>query len=62
MDKKLLEILVCPSCKGPVLYQASAAKLVCCACRVAYLIEDDIPVMLENKAIALSLEEVDACR
>ena len=57
MDKKLLEILVCPVCKGPLGYDRAAAELVCKADRLAYPIRDDIPVMLEDEARKLSDDE-----
>ena len=57
MDNKLLDILVCPLCKGPLLYQKSRAELICKPCRLAYPIKDDIPVMLEEEARKLSPEE-----
>lgn len=58
MDKKLLEILVCPVCKGPLKYDKAKAELVCKADRLAYPIRDDIPVMLEDEARRLTDEEV----
>lgn len=57
MDGKLLEILVCPLCKGPLLYQKPQAELVCKPCRLAYPVKDDIPVMLEDEARKLPPEE-----
>lgn len=60
MDRKLLEILVCPVCKGELLYDKDARELICKPCRLAYPIRDDIPVMLESEARRLSLEEYDA--
>ncbi len=57
MDKKLLEILVCPICKGPLVYKKEEAELICKADRLAYPIRDDIPVMLEDEARALDAEE-----
>ncbi len=57
MDKKLLEILVCPVCKGPLVYKKTAAELICKADRLAYPIRDDIPVMLEQEARQLGAEE-----
>ncbi|MCX8018220.1 MAG: Trm112 family protein [Rhodocyclaceae bacterium] len=57
MDPRLLEILVCPLCKGPLDYRKAAAELVCHACRLAYPIKDDIPVMLEDEARALAADE-----
>ena len=50
MDTKLLEILVCPLCKGPLLYRKAEAELVCKADKLAYPIRDGIPVMLESEA------------
>ncbi|MFN4148929.1 MAG: Trm112 family protein [Rhodocyclaceae bacterium] len=57
MDPRLLEILVCPLCKGPLDYRKEAAELVCKACRLAYPIRDDIPIMLEDEARQLAPEE-----
>lgn len=57
MDKKLLDILVCPLCKGPLVYNKAAQELICKADRLAYPIRDDIPVMLEGEARRLEAEE-----
>ncbi|MBI3343825.1 MAG: Trm112 family protein [Gammaproteobacteria bacterium] len=57
MDKKLLEILVCPICKGPLVYKKDQAELICKADRLAYPIRDDIPVMLEQEARQLPPDE-----
>jgi uncharacterized protein YbaR (Trm112 family) len=57
MDARLLEILVCPVCKGPLENRRDAAELVCKACRLAYPVKDDIPVMLEDEARPLGTEE-----
>jgi uncharacterized protein YbaR (Trm112 family) len=57
MDPKLLDILVCPLCKGPLLYRKAEKELVCKGCRLAYPIRDDIPVMLEDDARKLPPEE-----
>ncbi len=57
MDARLLEILVCPLCKGPLDYRKNQGELVCKACRLAFPIKDDIPVMLEDEARQLSPEE-----
>jgi len=57
MDKKLLEILVCPLCKGPLHYVKAANELICKADRLAYPIRDGIPVMLENEARQLAADE-----
>ena len=50
LDPKLLEILACPLCKGPLIYKKANAELLCKPCRLAYPIKDDIPVMLEEDA------------
>ncbi|HEX9813011.1 MAG TPA: Trm112 family protein [Burkholderiales bacterium] len=50
MDSKLLDILVCPICKGRLIYDKAKSELVCRADRLAYPIRDDIPVMLEDEA------------
>jgi uncharacterized protein YbaR (Trm112 family) len=57
VDAKLLDILVCPACKGPLLYRRAEHELLCKACRLAYPIRDDIPVMLEDEARKLPPEE-----
>jgi hypothetical protein len=57
MDARLLEILVCPVCKGPLDFRKANRELVCKACRLAYPVRDDIPVMLEEEARQLSQEE-----
>ena len=57
MDAKLLEILVCPLCKGPLVYRKAEQELVCKPCRLAYPIRDGIPVMLEEEARKLPPEE-----
>ncbi|MFA7094942.1 MAG: Trm112 family protein [Gammaproteobacteria bacterium] len=57
MDKKLLDILVCPICKGPLVYKKAAQELICKADRLAYPIRDDIPVMLEQEARQLASDE-----
>lgn len=57
MDKKLLEILVCPACKGKLINTKN--ELICRFDRLAYPIRDGIPVMLENEARKISLEEKD---
>ena len=59
MDKKLLEILVCPLCKGDLIYKKDEQELICKADRLAYPIRDGIPVMLEGETRRLSLEEYD---
>lgn len=57
MDMKLLDILACPICKGPLVYKKEKSELICKADRLAYPIRDDIPVMLEEEARQLGAEE-----
>jgi uncharacterized protein YbaR (Trm112 family) len=57
MDKKLLDILRCPVCKGVLYYDKTAAELICRVDRLAYPIRDDIPVMLEEEARELDAKE-----
>lgn len=58
MDKKILDILVCPICKGQLLLKDQ--ELICRFDRLAYPIRDGIPVMMEQEARLLTLEEKDA--
>jgi uncharacterized protein len=57
MDKRLLDILVCPVTKGPLHYDREAQELISVSAGLAYPIRDDIPVMLEEEARQLSEEE-----
>ncbi len=57
-DKKLLEILACPACKGKLTYLPKEAKLVCKFDRLVYPIKDNIPVLLESEAEQLGSEEL----
>ena len=57
MDARLLDILVCPICKGPLVYRRTERELICKADRLAYPIRDDIPVMLEDEARRLDASE-----
>jgi len=57
MDPKLLEILVCPLCKGPLIHSKAAQELICKADRLAFPIRDGIPVMLEEEARRLPADE-----
>jgi len=50
LDPKLLEILVCPRCRGELEYRQDASELVCHACRLRYDVRDDIPIMLVDEA------------
>jgi uncharacterized protein YbaR (Trm112 family) len=57
MDARLLEILACPICKGALKYHRDAQVLVCRLDRLAYPIRDDVPVMLEEEARQLSVDD-----
>lgn len=57
MDTKLLELLVCPVTKGPLVYQRETQELISRSARLAYPVRDGIPVMLENEAREISDEE-----
>ena len=59
MDKRLLDILVCPVTKGPLIYDQEKQELISKSARLAYPIRDGIPVMLEEEARTLSSEELD---
>ena len=50
LSQELLDILVCPACKGDLAYDEAARTLTCPACRLRYRIEDDIPIMLVEEA------------
>jgi uncharacterized protein YbaR (Trm112 family) len=57
VDKKLLDILACPICKGPLVYNQEAGELICKPDRLAYPIRNDIPVMLEEEARQIPVEQ-----
>ena len=57
MDPKLLEILVCPLCKGPLVFRREAVEFVCRGDRLAFPVRDGIPVMLEEEARTLPADE-----
>jgi len=57
MDSKLLEILVCPLCKGPLVWRKAASELICQGDRLAFPVRDAIPVMLEEEARTLGPDE-----
>lgn len=50
LSPKLLAILVCPKCKGPLEHVAADPSLVCHACHLRYPVRDDIPIMLIDEA------------
>lgn len=58
IDKNLLEILVCPICKGRVEYYKVTGELICKIDRLAFPVRNDIPVMLESEAREVSLDEI----
>jgi uncharacterized protein YbaR (Trm112 family) len=62
VDAKLVEILVCPVTKGPLVYDRERQELVSKSARLAYPIRDGIPVMLEDDARRLTPEEAEKLR
>ena len=62
LDQKLLTLLVCPLCKGPLHYDRAAAELICPADALAFPIRDGVPVMLQEEAREISLEEREQLR
>ncbi|MFN5812251.1 MAG: Trm112 family protein [Burkholderiales bacterium] len=59
MDKKLLELLVCPVTKGSLIYQSDTQELISRSARLAYPVRDGIPVMLELEARTLTDDELE---
>ncbi len=57
INAALLDILVCPICKGKLLYRKEASELVCKVDRMAYPIENEIPIMLESRSRELNTDE-----
>ncbi len=62
MDKQLLNILVCPLCKGKLIYDKGKQELICKFDRLAYPIRDGIPVMLDHEARIITLEEKESLK
>lgn len=62
LNKKLLDILVCPVTKGPLVYDREANELISIAARLAYPIVDDIPALIESDARTLSEDEAERLR
>ncbi|MEP0357301.1 MAG: Trm112 family protein [Paraglaciecola sp.] len=58
-DKKLLEILACPACKGKLIYQPHDNQLICKFDRLVFPIRENIPVLLESEAKEVSSDEID---
>jgi uncharacterized protein YbaR (Trm112 family) len=59
MEQRLLDILICPVTKGPLIYDKDNQELLCKSSRLAYPIRDGIPVMLSDEARSLTLEEAE---
>ncbi|HDM32889.1 MAG TPA: Trm112 family protein [Deltaproteobacteria bacterium] len=57
LDRELLDILVCPKCKGELVLLEDESGLVCNNCKLKYPIEDDIPIMLIDEAIKIEETE-----
>jgi len=57
LDRKLLDILACPLCKGPLTWHPDVEQLVCRAERLAYPVRDGIPLMLEDEARKLAADD-----
>ena len=57
LDSKLLDILVCPICKGKLIYRKTAGELICKIDRLAYPVRNNIPVMLEDEARHIAIDE-----
>jgi uncharacterized protein YbaR (Trm112 family) len=57
MDRKLLDILACPVCKGPLTFSRATDELVCRADRLAFPVREEIPVMLEEEARRLAADD-----
>jgi uncharacterized protein YbaR (Trm112 family) len=59
MDTKLLELLVCPVTKGPLIYLRDRQEMLSRSARLAYPVRDGIPVLLEHEARTISDEEAE---
>ena len=59
MDTKLLELLVCPVTKGPLIFDRERQELISKSARLAYAVRDGIPILLENEARVLTDEEIE---
>jgi uncharacterized protein YbaR (Trm112 family) len=57
IDPKLLELLVCPLCKGPLVWNEATSELISKGARLAYPVRDGIPIMLPSEARTLAPEE-----
>ncbi|MCW8092158.1 Trm112 family protein [Alteromonas sp. ASW11-130] len=61
-DKKLLDVIACPVCKGKLILLHDGHSLVCRFDRLQYAIQDGIPVLIDDKAKQLSLDELEAIK
>ena len=59
MDTKLLELLVCPVTKGPLIFDRERQELISKSARLAYAVRDGMPILLENEARVLTDEEIE---
>ncbi|MDP1951927.1 MAG: Trm112 family protein [Nitrosomonas sp.] len=57
METKILDVLVCPLCKGPLLFKKADNELICKPDRLAFPIRDGIPVMLQDEARKIPAED-----
>ena len=57
MDARLLDIVACPLCKGPLVWHAAETVLVCRADRLAFPVRDGVPLMLEEEARTLAADD-----
>ncbi len=57
LSQELLDLLVCPRCKGELEYREQEEVLACASCGLAYPVEDDIPIMLIDRAHTLDEPE-----
>jgi len=62
LDKKLLELLVCPVSRGPLVADANGQELLCLGSGLAYPVRDGIPVLLEDQARPLTADEIERLR
>ena len=62
MDSKLLELLVCPVSKGPLVYMREQNELWCSVSQLAYPVKDDIPMMVAEEARPLTETEISSLR
>ncbi|MDE2427967.1 MAG: Trm112 family protein [Burkholderiales bacterium] len=60
MDARLLDVLVCPLCKGPLVYEKTQQELICYGDKLAFPIRDDIPIMWADQARTLTADEIAA--